>query len=78
MALQGLHGQAARDKEEEEVTLNAILALVAGIVMLSFAVYNVGFDAGRHDAIRELFGGEKDFRRYVEYRKRQMEESDEG
>ena len=46
--------------------------------MLSFASYSIGFRAGRHDAIHQLFGGEKDFRRYIEYRKQQMEETDEG
>lgn len=56
----------------------SLLMTVVGSAMLSFASYSIGFRAGRHDAIHQLFGGEKDFRRYVEYRKRQMEESDEG
>lgn len=47
----------------------SLLMTVVGSAMLSFASYSIGFRAGRHDAIHQLFSGEQDFEQYLAYRK---------
>lgn len=54
------------------------LVHIACLIGLGFASYRLGFHHGRHNAIHQLFAGEKDFKQYLTYRRQQMEGKHEG